>query len=81
MEQHDNNMATHEVYAQMFVMCTIYYSANVNATFELFPCSPHKWESSTFAVACAISSIEGAMASEVVYIVFYMSPIDKDRMD
>jgi hypothetical protein len=38
VKQLENGMKTQEVSAEMFDMCSISYSANVNVISEFFPC-------------------------------------------
>jgi membrane protein YqaA with SNARE-associated domain len=37
MKQFENSTETHKVYLEMFGICFISFSVNVNAKFELFP--------------------------------------------
>jgi hypothetical protein len=43
MKQPKNSMETHNVYLEMFDMCSISYSTNINMTFEFFPCMLQMW--------------------------------------
>jgi hypothetical protein len=42
-QQSVNSMETHEVYLQMFDMCSISYSLDINMIFEFFPCMLQLW--------------------------------------
>jgi hypothetical protein len=43
IKQFLNNMKTHKVFLEVFVMFSISYFANVDAIFEFFPCSSQLW--------------------------------------
>jgi hypothetical protein len=43
MKKLENSMKIHNVYLEMFDMCSISYSANVNQIFEFFPRTPQLW--------------------------------------
>jgi hypothetical protein len=40
MERLGNSKEAHRIYIEMFDLCSISYSANVNAILEFFPCTP-----------------------------------------
>jgi hypothetical protein len=72
MKQLENVMETHKVYLEMFDMCSISYSANVNAVLEFSSCTPQlthqRW-------LCPVKFVlEGMWHRKLVCRIFHISP-------
>jgi hypothetical protein len=50
MKQLEHSMKTNTVYLEMFNMCSISSSADINIIFKLFPCTSQQWLINEFAL-------------------------------